>query len=138
MTLDEAILKFTAEREITDQSVFMELLRRTGHRVTQPTLSRHMQKLGVQKVAGRYQKVEILPTELPGFSLTRVPPNLLVIRTRPGYAQPLAVKLDQQKPPGIAGTLAGDDTVFIAVTPPAKLKSVAETVEVLLAGDRPA
>lgn len=138
MTLDEAILKFTAEREITDQSVFMELLRRAGHRVTQPTLSRHMQKLGVQKVAGRYQKVEMLPTELPGFSLTRVPPNLLVIRTRPGYAQPLAVKLDQQKPPGIAGTLAGDDTVFIAVTPPAKLKSVAETVEALLAGDRPA
>ena len=137
MTLDEAILKFTAEREITDQSVFMELLRRAGHRVTQPTLSRHMQKLGVQKVAGRYQKVEMLPTELPGFSLTRVPPNLLVIRTRPGYAQPLAVKLDQQKPPGIAGTLAGDDTVFIAVTPPAKLKSVAETVEALLAGDRP-
>lgn len=138
MTLDEAILKFTAEREITDQSVFMELLRRAGHRVTQPTLSRHMQKLSVQKVAGRYQKVEMLPTELPGFSLTRVPPNLLVIRTRPGYAQPLAVKLDQQKPLGIAGTLAGDDTVFIAVTPPAKLKSVAETVEALLAGDRPA
>ncbi|MGH7745114.1 MAG: arginine repressor [Candidatus Dormibacteria bacterium] len=137
MTLDEAILKFVAEREITDQSAFMELLGRAGHRVTQPTLSRHVQKLGIQKMAGRYQKVEPLPTELPDFSLTRVPPNLLVIRTRPGYAQPLAVKLDQQKPQGVVGTLAGDDTVFIAVTPPARLKAVAAAVEELLSADRP-
>ncbi|MGH8378126.1 MAG: arginine repressor [Gammaproteobacteria bacterium] len=137
MTLDEAILKFVAEREITDQSAFMELLGGAGHRVTQPTLSRHVQKLGIQKVAGRYQKVEPLPTELPDFSLTRVPPNLLVIRTRPGYAQPLAVKLDQQKPQGVVGTLAGDDTVFIAVTPPARLKTVAAAVEELLSADRP-
>ncbi|MGB9430272.1 MAG: arginine repressor [Gammaproteobacteria bacterium] len=134
MTLDEAILKLAAEREVTDQSVFMDLLARAGRPVTQPTLSRHMQKLGIQKVAGRYQKVEPLPTELPGFSLTRVPPNLLVIRTRPGYAQPLAARLDQQKMEGVVGTLAGDDTVFIAVTPPAKLKTVAEAVEIQLSG----
>lgn len=136
MTLDEAILKLTAEREITDQAVFMDMLKRAGHRVTQPTLSRHMQKLGVQKVTGRYQKVETLPTELPGFGLTRVPPNLLVIRTRPGYAQALAARLDQQKTAGVVGTLAGDDTVFIAVAPPARLRSVAAAVETLLAGSR--
>jgi transcriptional regulator of arginine metabolism len=93
-----------------------------------------MRKLGIQKVAGRYQKVETLPTGLPGFNLTRVPPNLLVIRTRPGYAQPMAVKLDQQKPPGVAGTLAGDDTVFIAVAASVPLKNVAAAVEQLLVG----
>ena len=135
MTLDETMLKLAAEREITDQSVFMDLLKRAGHRVTQPTLSRHMQKLGLQKVAGRYQKIEPSPVELPGFRLNRVPPNLLVIRTRPGYAQPLAARLDQQKSAGIVGTLAGDDTVFIAVAPPARLKAVAAAVEALLAGN---
>ncbi len=138
MTLDEAILKLVAEREVTDQSVLRELLRKAGHTVTQPTLSRHLRKLAVQKVAGRYQQVESLPAELPSFTLTRVPPNLLVIRTRPGYAQPLAVKLDVQRPEGVAGTLAGDDTVFIAVTPPARLKTVADAVEALLMGTIPA
>jgi len=134
MTLDEAILKLTAEREITDQAVFMDMLKRTGHRITQPTLSRHMQKLGILKLAGRYQKTEAAPVELPGFSLTRVPPNLLVIRTRPGYAQPLAAQLDQQRTEGVVGTLAGDDTVFIAVAPPSRLRPVAAAVEALLAG----
>ena len=65
MTLDEAILQLAEEREITDQSVFLDLLQRTGHAVTQPTLSRHLVKLGIQKVTGRYQRVEPLPEELP-------------------------------------------------------------------------
>ncbi len=138
MTLDEAILKLVAEREVTDQSAFRDLLKRAGHAVTQPTLSRHMKKLGIQKLAGRYQRMEPLPVEQPSFTLTRAPPNLLVIRTRPGYAQPLAVKLDLQRPEGVAGTLAGDDTVFIAVTPPARLKAVTDAVEALLMGTIPA
>ncbi|OYV74178.1 MAG: hypothetical protein B7Z74_02700 [Deltaproteobacteria bacterium 21-66-5] len=132
MTLDEAILQLVEKREITDQSVFLDLLKRTGHAVTQPTLSRHVKKLGIQKVTGRYQRVEPLPEELPVFALTLVPPNLITIRTRPGYAQPLAVKLDQQKIPGVVGTLAGDDTVFIAITPPTQIKAVAEAVQQLL------
>jgi len=134
MTLDEAILQLVVEREITDQSDFLDLLRHTGHAVTQPTLSRHMKKLGVHKVTGRYQQMEPLPEKLPVFSLTQVPPNLVIIRTRPGYAQPLAVKLDQQKIEGVGGTLAGDDTVFIAVASPARFRAVADAVEVLLTG----
>jgi transcriptional regulator of arginine metabolism len=134
MTLDEAILQLVEEREITDQAAFLGLLKRSGHQVTQPTLSRHVKKLGIQKVTGRYQRVELAPAELPVFDLTLVPPNLLTIRTRPGYAQPLAVKLDQQKIPGVVGTLAGDDTVFIATTPPSQLKTIADAVMQLLSG----
>lgn len=134
MTLDEAILQLVEEREITDQSVFLGLLKNTGHAVTQPTLSRHMKKLGIHKVTGRYQQVEALPEQLPVFSLTQVPPNLVIIRTRPGYAQPLAVKLDQQKIEGVGGTLAGDDTVFIAVASPARFRAVTDAVELLLSG----
>ncbi len=132
MTLDETILKLVEGREITDQSVFLDLLTHAGLSVTQPTLSRHLNKLGIQKVAGRYQRVEQPPTELPSFALTQVPPNLLVIRTRPGFAQPLAVKLDQQKIDGVVGTLAGDDTVFIAVATPARFGAVTAAVESLL------
>ena len=132
MTLDAAILKLAEEREITDQSEFLALLRPAGHEVTQPTLSRHLRKLGLQKVAGRYQRVEQPPAEMPAFEMKQVPPNILVIRTRPGFAQPLAVKLDQRRIEGVAGTLAGDDTVFIAVASSAALKNVAAVVEQLL------
>ncbi|MGA9851315.1 MAG: arginine repressor [Gammaproteobacteria bacterium] len=132
MTLDETILDLVEAREITDQLAFLDLLTRAAHPITQPTLSRHLKKLGIQKVAGRYQRLEPPPAELPAFTLTQVLPNLLVIRTRPGFAQPLAVRLDQQKLEGVAGTLAGDDTVFIAVTPPSRLNTIAETVETLL------
>ncbi|HKV97310.1 MAG TPA: arginine repressor [Gammaproteobacteria bacterium] len=134
MTLDEAILKLTNERQITDQSDLLALLGQAGHEVTQPTLSRHLRKLSIQKLAGRYQRVERPAAEMPVFEMKLVPPNMLVIRTRPGFAQPLAVKLDQRRIEGVAGTLAGDDTVFIAVASSTALKNVSAAVEQLLAG----
>ncbi|MDE2024003.1 MAG: arginine repressor [Gammaproteobacteria bacterium] len=134
MTLDEAILKIAHERQITDQSDLLALLGQAGHNVTQPTLSRHLRKLSIQKLAGRYQRVEQPAAEMPAFEMRQVPPNMLVIRTRPGFAQPLAVKLDQRRIEGVAGTLAGDDTVFIAVAASTPLKSVSTAVEQLLTG----
>src|SRR5579862_3159298 len=132
MTLDESILKLTVEREVTDQAEFLELLRRDGHRVTQPTLSRHLNKLGVQKLAGRYQRVEPIPGELPAYAVSAAPPNLVIIKTRPGYAQALAVLLDEHAIDGVVGTLAGDDTVFISVTPEKKMRAAVETVREIL------
>ncbi|MFI4921094.1 MAG: arginine repressor [Gammaproteobacteria bacterium] len=132
MTLDESILKLTEAQEITDQSVFLDLLKREGHKVTQPTLSRHLNKLGIQKLAGRYQRVEPIPGELPAYAVSAAPPNLVIIKTRPGYAQALAVLLDQHAIDGVVGTLAGDDTVFIAVTPEKKMREAVETVRGIL------
>ena len=132
MTLDEAILRLTEEREVTDQAVFLDLLKREGHKVTQPTLSRHLNKLGVQKLAGRYQRVEPIPTELPAYAVSAASPNLVIIKTRPGYAQALAVLVDQHAIDGVVGTLAGDDTVFIAVTPEKKMREAVETVRGIL------
>ena len=137
MTLDEAILKLTLERDITGQTAFLALLKRAGFEVTQPTLSRHMRKLGILKVAGHYRRADTAPAEMPSFMLIPVPPNLLTLRTRPGYAQPLAVRIDQEKIAGIAGTVAGDDTVFIAMTAPSFLKDVAAAVDALFSGKAP-
>jgi transcriptional regulator of arginine metabolism len=132
MTLDEAILRLTEDQEVTDQAEFLDLLKREGHKVTQPTLSRHLNKLGVHKLAGRYQLVEPIPTELPAYAVSAAPPNLVIIKTRPGYAQALAVLVDQHAIDGVVGTLAGDDTVFIAVTPEKKMREAVETVRVIL------
>lgn len=134
MTLDTAILKLIEDQEIVDQARFMALLTAAGHRVTQPTLSRHLAKLGVQKVAGRYQRVDLAGAEQTAYTVAAVPPNLIVIRTHPGYAQALAVRLDKQKIAGVAGTLAGDDTIFIAVAPPDALPSTVASVEAILEG----
>lgn len=132
MTLDESILRLTEEREVTDQAVFLDLLKKEGHKVTQPTLSRHLSKLGIQKLAGRYQRVDPIPTELPAYAVSAAPPNLVIIKTRPGYAQALAVLVDQHAIDGVVGTLAGDDTVFIAVTPEKKMREAVETVREIL------
>ena len=133
MTLDESILRLTEERAVTDQAVYLDLLKKEGHKVTQPTLSRHLTKLGIQKLAGRYQRVEPIPSELPAYAVSAAPPNLVIIKTRPGYAQALAVLLDGHAIDGVVGTLAGDDTVFIAVAPEKKMRAAVETVREVLA-----
>src|SRR6056297_2626111 len=110
MTLDQAILELVETMELTGQNELQKQLRKAGHKVTQSTLSRHLRKLGIQKVAGRYQRIEQAPLERLGFTVTEAEPNLLVITTSPGHAQPLAVMLDENRPEHVAGTLAGDDT----------------------------
>ena len=42
--------------------------------------------------------------------------NLLVLSTPPGEASPVAIAIDQQDWPGVAGTIAGDDTIFVALS----------------------
>lgn len=131
MTLDEVILKLVETQELTGQVELQKQLRKAGHRVTQSTLSRHLKNLGIHKVAGRYQRVEQPPRERPSFTLAEVEPNLLVITTRPGHAQPLAVMLDENRLEYVAGTLAGDDTILIVVTSPKHLSDAARAVRAL-------
>jgi transcriptional regulator of arginine metabolism len=138
MNLDETILRLIGEREISDQAVLQELLEAEGQAPSQSTLSRRLKKLGVQKVAGRYQRVEAPPPVAPARPAVRIriieaPPNLLVLKTAPGYAQVFALALDRQPDvPGLAGTVAGDDTIFVAVTDPSRLREVREAVEALM------
>ncbi len=129
MTLDADILRLLARHEVVDQAHLLELLTREGHELTQPTLSRHLKKLSVQKRDGRYQRVEPGPAGLPAFQVVAAPPNLLVLRTLPGFAQALAYTLDQRQLPGLAGTVAGDDTIFLAVSDPALLEELTRTLE---------
>ena len=133
-TLDQAILTLLNRHELTDQENLQNQLERQGFEVTQSTLSRHLKKLHVQKVEGVYRKVEAPRPVLPSFTVTLAPPNLLVLRTEPGFANALAVRLDGAPIPGFAGTIAGDDTIFIAVKGPKALATTAEAVEAFLKG----
>jgi len=117
MDLDTLILELLDGSPVSDQGELLARLATLGHDLTQSTLSRRLKRLGVQKVQGRYRRVESSAQVLPEVSLTEVPPNLLVLRTAAGFAQALGLSLDADPVPGQMGTLAGDDTVFVAVLP---------------------
>jgi len=117
MDLDALILQLLETSPITDQGDLLARLAAQGHELTQSTLSRRLKRLGVQKVQGHYRRVEAGAQLLPEVTITEVPPNLLVLRTAPGFAQALGLSLDAEPVPGLMGTLAGDDTVFVAVLP---------------------
>lgn len=117
MDLDSLILHLLETASITDQGDLLARLAAQGHELTQSTLSRRLKRLGVQKVQGHYRRVEASAQVLPEVTVTEVPPNLLVLRTAPGFAQALGLSLDADPVPGQMGTLAGDDTVFVAVLP---------------------
>lgn len=128
--LDQAILQLIEAHDLPDQEALLRRLSVQGWSLTQSTLSRHLKKLHVQKVDGAYRRVEAPRPALPAFTLIQAPPNLLVLRTEPGFANALAVRLDRAEIPDLAGTLAGDDTVFIALSGgPKALPAAAAAVE---------
>lgn len=139
MDLDSAILQVLSREAVSDQAVLQERLASEGHTPSQSTLSRRLRRLNVRKVAGRYQRVDDEPAEavarlIPEAALIEAPPNLIVLRTAPGFAQVIAVRLDRERDevPGIAGTIAGDDTVFVAVSDVALFGAVREHLAQLL------
>lgn len=137
-TLKELLAKSHA----STQEDLVEELSKRNFEVTQSTISRDLRKLGAIKTLDQNsQTVYRLPEEVANnalfSSLSRgimqsIQHNgaLIVIHTAPGSASLVARQLDEKKPNGILGTLAGDDTVFVA---PASIKKIDETVESIIA-----
>ena len=114
MKLDEAILHHLATHSIDDQADLLDLLRKDGFDLTISTLSRHLKKLQVRKEEGRYRRSAPGRAGTPGFTMCKVPPCLLIIKTSPGFANAMALALDGARLPSLGGTIAGDDTIFVA------------------------
>ena len=134
MDLDPLILRLLEGAAITDQSELLARLADQGQELTQSTLSRRLKRLGVQKIQGRYRRGDGPVPTRPEVILSEVPPNLLVLRTAPGFAQALGLSLDAAAVPGQVGTLAGDDTVFVAVLPERMAEVRAHLARVLARG----
>jgi transcriptional regulator of arginine metabolism len=141
------ILRLVSDQSIVNQEELRRRLATQRLRVTQATLSRDLQELRLIKTHEGYKPAAALPEEpapLPplaralGEFLLDIRPaeNLLVLKTPPSGAQPLAAAVDGAKFPEIAGTVAGDDTVLI-ITPNKKSReSLQRKIEALVA--RPA
>ncbi|BDU77932.1 arginine repressor [Mesoterricola sediminis] len=133
MNLDEAILSHLSRRPITEQADLLALLKTEGYDLTLSTLSRHFKKLNVRKEDGRYQRMRPAAVPTHPFTLQKVPPILIVVKTTPGFAQPMALALDQAALPSLAGTIAGDDTIFLAPREAALLDRLEQEVRGRLA-----
>lgn len=123
------ILKLIRSRNIHTQEELAQVLQGVvGITATQVTLSRDIRELGLVKTSRGYAEPAEVSTPFgPDFVTVaresllevRVAQNLLVLRTPPAMANPLASALDHADWPEVTGTIAGDDTVLV-VAPDAK------------------
>lgn len=118
------ILKLLAAEPVGSQDELRRRLAQRKVRVTQATLSRDIHELKLVKTPEGYKPAHAASEEtvpLPPLARAlreflldfRPAENLLVLKTPPGGAQPLAAAVDAERYPEVAGTIAGDDTVLI-------------------------
>jgi transcriptional regulator of arginine metabolism len=123
-----AILRLIRERPLSTQAEVAEALHNQGFDAVQTTISRDIGELGLAKVRnaeGRLvyaqpgtedlERMGELASALRRWVLSfEASGNLLVLRTPAGFASPLAEVIDRTGPAEIAGTIAGENTVFVA------------------------
>lgn len=123
-----AILELVREGALSTQAEVAAALREQGFDVVQTTVSRDIAELGLVKVrapSGRLvyappgtsdvDRMRALGAALRRYTLELEAAGPLVVLTTPsGYANALAQAIDEAHHPGIAGTIAGDNTIFLA------------------------
>jgi transcriptional regulator of arginine metabolism len=105
-----AIIQLVNGGSVHTQQEIASALARRGVRATQATISRDIQELGLVRSGGGYRSSTALVRELV-LSVELVDP-MAVIKTPPGTANMVARRIDEAALPGIAGTVAGDDTII--------------------------
>ncbi len=121
------IVDLLRNEEAETQDDLRRKLARRGIHVTQATVSLDIEDLGLVKTRTGYRlpdAVEPMASLQPTLAIVlkefltevRLAANLVVLLTRPGNAHSVAAALDANPWEGIVGTIAGDDTIFVATT----------------------
>ncbi|MEX0879176.1 MAG: arginine repressor [Thermoanaerobaculia bacterium] len=131
----EAIRRLLREHEVRSQRDLRRLLKAEGLDAAQPTLSRDIHELGLVKGAGGYRvpqgltaptshgpepsvagrRLEKLQRTIRQYVVAVEPAGtLVVLRTPPADAQPVALAFDDAALEDVVGAIAGDDTIFLA------------------------
>lgn len=141
------LLRIIRERRVSHQEALRELLAAEGFPVAQATLSRDIRDLRLVKVIGadgkpyytlpeEWEHIAPLDSILPTLFVSAEPVgNLIVVRTLNGAAQAVASGIDWEEFEGLAGTIAGDDTVLVILRDARAAREVALAIEGL-AGER--
>jgi transcriptional regulator of arginine metabolism len=144
-----AILGLLRESPAATQPELVEKLQSRGIAATQSSVSRDLRELGVPRVGGRYVPpvAERIADEAPPRSASQAEvegvarfvrsskvagPNLTIVLTTVGAAQPVASAMDRAAWPEVVGTLAGDDTIFVATAGARDQKRFLQRLQLLL------
>ncbi|CAN5500204.1 arginine repressor [soil metagenome] len=112
----QAIINLIIAKNIATQEQLTKALIKVGFSVTQSSVSRDLDELGIIKVSGFYAMPNKSNNARFGFlDLETAGENLIIARCESGLASAVAVQIDRAKIIEIVGTIAGDDTIFIAV-----------------------
>ena len=138
----KAILDLVRGQEIASQEELLEGLLARKIDVSQSTLSRDIQELGLAKSGGVYTVMGADPPKNSDDTVRRtirefltdvsVAQNLVVLKTGPGHAMTLSRAVDEAGWEEIVGSLAGDDTVFVAVRSEKESRRVADRIREFL------
>ncbi|HKO99390.1 MAG TPA: hypothetical protein VJU86_20490 [Pyrinomonadaceae bacterium] len=110
------LLSLIKAKPFGTQAELRDSLERAGVPATQSSLSRDMEELGIVKHRGHYTVPKSDGAAARGLlGLELAGDNLVVARTEPGLASAVAVAIDGAALEDIVGTIAGEDTIFIAV-----------------------
>jgi transcriptional regulator of arginine metabolism len=132
-----ALRKILESGKSSTQEELRDMLEAKGHDVNQSTISRDLRKIGAIKGTDNKSRTVYRLSELSSESnfvgqsigdlILNITHNdsMIVIQTSPGSASLVARHLDINRPADILGTIAGDDTIFVA---PSKSHSIKETI----------
>jgi transcriptional regulator of arginine metabolism len=137
------VARLVTTEAIESQAQLRRLLLHAGHDVTQATISRDLEAIGAVKVredeSARYRIQDPADMRRARAALTAatgefvesvtVTGPLVVVRVPPAAANLVAGRIDAAGLPGVLGTVAGDDTVFIAVDESTEAAEVAAEIE---------
>ena len=138
------IVDLLRTEEVATQEDLRRKLARRGVHVTQATVSRDIEELGLVKTRSGYRlpeaaepmapvqpTLEVVLKEFLSDALQAA--NLVVVKTRPGNAHSVAVALDATPWEEVVGTVAGDDTILVATRSPREAETVRKKILALVA-----
>ena len=140
------IIEIIADRDVETQEELALLLKEEGFNVTQATVSRDIRELKLSKVptGDGKQKYVALTTDdghlgdkyirvlKEGFVSMDMAQNILVIKTVAGMAMAVAAAVDAMKFKESVGTIAGDDTIMMAVRTVEETKNLMEKIKAMI------
>ncbi len=141
-----AIIKIIERQNVETQQELAELLNKEGFEVTQATVSRDIKAMKLSKVpvGNGHQKYVLLHHDekhlsakyvnvlKEGFVSMDMAQNILVVKTVSGMAMAVAAAIDNLKYPEIVGSIAGDDTIMMAIRSVEDTKSIMNQIMMLL------
>ncbi len=146
-----SLLQLIKELEIATQEELVTRLNEAGIYATQATISRDIKELGIIKIGnGRGQQKYVAlerGSDAPASRLMKVfaeavvsvsqASHLVIIKTLPGMAQASAAAADSMDLPEIVGTIAGDDTIFIALSTSEQAANLCRLLEQMMMTEPP-